>query len=116
MANDALFPLPPPQDEFVAMEHPMEHTLDTAWRMIYERKMPVWILVHAFPDHDKVRALGEAAVMRGERERDWMNGGVGEYGEKWGIESSDMENGYLYLLIESIFRSIHLSLICPHER
>ncbi|XP_047484446.1 receptor-type tyrosine-protein phosphatase epsilon-like isoform X2 [Penaeus chinensis] len=41
------------KDEFVAMEHPMEHTLDTAWRMIYERKMPVWILVHAFPDHDK---------------------------------------------------------------
>lgn len=41
------------KDEFVAMEHPMEHTLDTAWRMIYERKMPVWILIHAFPDHDK---------------------------------------------------------------
>ncbi|XP_042869783.1 receptor-type tyrosine-protein phosphatase epsilon-like [Penaeus japonicus] len=41
------------KDEFVAMEHPMEHTLDTAWRMVYERKLPVWILVHSFPDHDK---------------------------------------------------------------
>lgn len=78
--------MPPPQDEFVAMEHPMEHTLDTAWRMIYERKMPVWILVHAFPDHDKVRALGEAAVMRGERERrldEWRRGGIwGEVGNR----------------------------------
>lgn len=79
--SPTLSPLSPPQDEFVAMEHPMEHTLDTAWRMIYERKMPVWILIHAFPDHDKVRrAERRAAAERGKRgERNgWMEGGVEE--------------------------------------
>ncbi|XP_071549429.1 receptor-type tyrosine-protein phosphatase S-like [Panulirus ornatus] len=40
------------KDAYFAGEHPQSHTLGALWRLVYERCVPVWVLLQTFPDHD----------------------------------------------------------------
>ncbi|KAG0711175.1 Receptor-type tyrosine-protein phosphatase alpha [Chionoecetes opilio] len=39
------------KDAYLAGEHPQSHTLGRMWRLVYERKVAVWVLVHTFPEN-----------------------------------------------------------------
>ncbi|XP_063889466.1 receptor-type tyrosine-protein phosphatase F-like isoform X2 [Scylla paramamosain] len=40
------------KDAYLAGEHPQRHTLGKMWRLVYERSVAVWVLLHSFPGND----------------------------------------------------------------
>ncbi|XP_069171279.1 receptor-type tyrosine-protein phosphatase mu [Procambarus clarkii] len=40
------------KDAYLAGEHPLPHTVGNLWRLVYERRVPVWIQLHTLPQHN----------------------------------------------------------------
>ncbi|XP_037781728.1 receptor-type tyrosine-protein phosphatase alpha-like [Penaeus monodon] len=41
------------QDAYIAAEHPQLHTMQSMWALVYERRIPVWVLLQSFPENDQ---------------------------------------------------------------
>ncbi|CAL4115790.1 unnamed protein product, partial [Meganyctiphanes norvegica] len=41
------------KDNFIVTEHPMSSTLPIAWKMVLEKQINVWVLLHTFPLDDE---------------------------------------------------------------
>ncbi|CAL4196334.1 unnamed protein product, partial [Meganyctiphanes norvegica] len=40
------------KDSFIATEHPMSSTLPNIWKLVLDKQINVWILLHTFPNND----------------------------------------------------------------
>ncbi|KAG7153393.1 Receptor-type tyrosine-protein phosphatase alpha-like, partial [Homarus americanus] len=41
------------RDAVIVTEHPLVHTLPQVWRMVYERKVCAWVILHTYPDQEE---------------------------------------------------------------
>ncbi|XP_047480810.1 receptor-type tyrosine-protein phosphatase T-like [Penaeus chinensis] len=41
------------KDAYIAAEHPQLHTMQSMWALVYERRIPVWVLLQSFPEDDQ---------------------------------------------------------------
>ncbi|XP_069936126.1 receptor-type tyrosine-protein phosphatase epsilon [Cherax quadricarinatus] len=39
------------KNAYLAGEHPQQHTLDSIWRLVYERRVPLWVVIHTLPQN-----------------------------------------------------------------
>lgn len=41
------------KDAYIAAEYPQQHTMQSIWALVYERRIPVWVLMQTFPENDQ---------------------------------------------------------------